>query len=52
MDAELVIPTRGLVECSLVPVMEGFQEEEKVSDEHGFWSSLLNMLSLIMPCST
>lgn len=31
MDAELVIPTRGLVECSLVPVMEGFQEEEKVS---------------------
>lgn len=31
VDGELATTASGLVKCSLVPVMEGFQEEEDVS---------------------
>ena len=41
MDGELAAPASGFVECRLVPVMEGFQEEENVSIAQ---TSLFNML--------
>jgi len=41
MDGELVTPTSGSVECRLVPVMEGFQEEKDVNIAQ---TSLFNML--------
>lgn len=61
MDDKLVTPTSGFVECSLVPVMEGYQEKEDVSiARNGLFNMLsctkyyplvLNLQPLVVTCS-